>query len=49
MVAGRYISVDQVVYWDGKAEKGESVASGTYSYYFRAGEYAETKKIVTLK
>ena len=49
MVAGRYISVDQVVHWDGKTEEEESVASGTYSYYFRAGEHTETKKIVPLK
>ena len=42
--AGEYSIV-----WDGKNDKGESLASGTYFYQLRAGDYASTKKSLLLK
>jgi flagellar hook assembly protein FlgD len=29
VTAGRYVATDQAVYWDGKTETDETVASGT--------------------
>jgi hypothetical protein len=49
VTAGRYVTVDQAAYWDGKSETGQVVASGTYFYQLRAGDYLETKKMVILK
>ncbi len=49
VTAGRYVTADQSVYWDGKSETGEVVASGTYFYQLRAGDYTETRKMVILK
>lgn len=36
-------------YWEGKAETGETIASGTYFYQLQAGDYTETRKMVILK
>ena len=49
VMAGRYVTSGQAAYWDGKTEEGEAVASGTYFYQIRAGDYLETKKMVILK
>jgi len=49
VTAGRYVTADQSVYWDGKSETGEVVSSGTYFYQLRAGDYTETRKMVILK
>ncbi|MFH1070914.1 MAG: dockerin type I domain-containing protein, partial [Candidatus Glassbacteria bacterium] len=38
-----------VVMWDGKNENGEFVASGTYFYRLKAGDYISTRKMVLLK
>ena len=49
VMAGRYVTAGQAVYWDGKTADGEMVASGTYFYQLQAGDYLETKKMVILK
>ena len=49
VTAGRYVTADQAAYWDGKTETGQVVASGTYFYQLRAGDYTETRKMVILK
>ena len=49
VTAGRYVTVDQAAYWNGKTETGEAVASGTYFYQLQAGDYTETRKMVILK
>jgi len=49
MMAGKYVGVDRAIHWDGKAESGESVASGTYFYQIDAGDYRATRKMVILK
>ena len=49
VTAGRYVTADQVAYWDGKTETGQVVSSGTYFYQLQAGDYTETRKMVILK
>ena len=49
VTAGRYVTVDQAAYWNGKTETGEAVASGTYFYQLQPGDYTETRKLVILK
>ena len=48
-LADRYRTANRAAYWDGKTELGETVASGTYFYQIRAGEYTQTRKMVILK
>ncbi|MAE17728.1 hypothetical protein CMK12_02110 [Candidatus Poribacteria bacterium] len=45
IMAGKYVTADQATYWDGKGETGETVASGTYFYQLRAGDYTEIEAI----
>jgi len=47
--AGLYISQDKAVYWDGKNDSGEEVASGVYYYNIQAGDFSATKKTVVKK
>ncbi|MDP7279888.1 MAG: T9SS type A sorting domain-containing protein [Candidatus Poribacteria bacterium] len=49
VAAERYVTADQAAYWDGKGQTGEAIASGTYFYQLRAGDYTETRKMVILK
>ena len=47
--AGRYQSRSRAVYWDGRNEFGEQVASGVYFYHLSAGNYSATRKMLILK
>ena len=47
--AGRYVSQSRAVYWDGKTDGGELVASGTYFYTLKTADYMSTQKMIILK
>ena len=47
--AAVYERRDKAIYWDGKNEFGERVASGVYFYHLSAGDYSGTHKMVILK
>ena len=53
--AGMYRSRSRAVYWDGRNQLGESVASGVYFYTLtvrsetRAGEFTATRRMLILK
>ncbi|MAF83890.1 MAG: hypothetical protein CL797_07310 [Chromatiales bacterium] len=47
--AGVYQDTHSAIYWDGRTEHGETVASGIYLYQIRAGDYRQTRKMVILK
>ena len=47
--AGNYVKSNRAIYWDGRTEDGEQVSSGTYFYQIDAGDYSQTRKMVTLK
>ena len=47
--AGLYQTRSRAVYWDGKNDTGESVASGVYFYTLTAGEFSATRKMLILK
>ena len=47
--AAIYERRSKAIYWDGKNELGESVASGIYFYSLSAGNYSGTRKMVILK
>ena len=47
--AGRYVSRSRAIYWDGKADSGERVASGTYFYTLKADTSTFTQKMIILK
>jgi hypothetical protein len=44
--AGFYTTKEKAVYWDGKNEANEQVASGIYFYTIQAGDFATTRKMV---
>lgn len=44
---GLYRTKDRAVYWDGKNEQGESVASGVY--FYRLNDLAGTRKMLIVK
>ena len=48
-IAAIYESRSKAIYWDGKNELGESVASGVYFYSLSADDYSATRKMVILK
>ena len=48
-VAAVYESRSKAVYWDGRNEVGERVASGVYFYHLSADNYSATRKMVILK
>ena len=48
-VAAVYESRSKAVYWDGRNEFGEAVASGVYFYHLSAGDYSATRRMVILK
>ena len=47
--AGTYQSRSRAVYWDGKNEFGEKVASGVFFYKLTAGEFSATRKMLIRK
>ncbi len=47
--AGRYHNRSHAIYWNGKNELGEHVASGVYFYHLSAGDYSAMRKMVILK
>ena len=48
-IAAAYENRSKAIYWDGKNELGEMVASGVYFYTLTAGDYSATRKMVILK
>ena len=48
-VAAVYESRSKAIYWDGRNEIGEGVASGVYFYHLKAGDYSATRKMLILK
>ncbi len=48
-IAAAYESQSKAIYWDGKNDVGEQVASGIYFYRLSAGDYSATRKMVILK
>ena len=47
--AGIYQSRGRAAYWDGRNQRGESVASGLYFYTLRTGEFTATRKMLIKK
>ena len=47
--AGVYQSKSRAVYWDGRNDVGERVASGVYFYTFTAGDFQATRKMLIVK
>ena len=48
-LVGYYSDRGKAVYWDGRNDLGESVASGVYFYHLTAGDYSATRKMLILK
>lgn len=48
-IAGTYHSKNRAVYWDGRNEYGETVASGVYVYTLTAGNFTATRKMLIRK
>ena len=48
-IASVYESRSKAVYWDGRNNFGEKVASGVYFYTLTAGNYSKTRKMIILK
>lgn len=47
--AGVYESKDKAIYWDGRNDFGERVASGVYFYTLTAKDFTATRKMLILK
>ena len=47
--SGMYRNRSRAVYWDGRNQLGESVASGLYFYTLTAGEFTATRRMLILK
>ena len=48
-IAAAYENRSKAIYWEGKNELGEQVASGVYFYTLTAGDYSATRKMLILK
>ena len=47
--AGFYTNRMQAAHWDGRNDRGESVASGVYFYQLRTSDYVSLRRLVILK
>ena len=47
--AAVYESRSKAIYWDGRNQVGEMVASGVYFYHLSAGDYSATRKMMIIK
>ncbi len=48
-IASAYENRSKAIYWNGRNQVGESVASGVYFYHLSAGDYSATRKMLILK
>ena len=48
-IASPYESRSKAIYWDGRNDVGEPVASGVYFYHLSAGDFSATRRMVILK
>ncbi len=48
-IAAAYESRSKAIYWDGRNDLGEPVASGIYFYTLTAGDFSATRRMVILK
>ena len=48
-IAAKYDTRSKAIYWDGRNQFGEQVASGVYFYSLSAGDFSATRKMVILK
>ena len=48
-IASAYEDRSKAIYWDGRNDVGEQLASGVYFYHLSAGDYSATRKMVILK
>ena len=48
-IASAYENRSKAVYWDGRNEIGEQVASGVYFYTLTAGDFSATRKMLIIK
>ena len=48
-VASFYESRSKAIYWNGRNDVGERVASGVYFYHLSAGDYSATRRMLILK
>ncbi len=49
LAAGRYLSKQRAIYWNGQTEAGNLVSSGIYFYQLQTADYIRSKKMVVLK
>ena len=49
LAPGYYRTRERAVYWDGRNDMGERVASGTYFYRMAADDFARVRRMVVLK
>ena len=47
--AAFYETRSKAIYWDGRNEFGEQIASGVYFYHLSAGDYYSTRKMLVIK
>ncbi len=47
--AGYYMDKNSAVYWDGRSQTGERVASGLYFYTIKAGKFIAIRRMVMVK
>ena len=48
-IASAYESQSKAIYWNGRNDVGERVASGVYFYHLSAEDYSATRRMLILK